>query len=268
MTRLNQYLITEGRSVLIDQEKAIQFIRTKAKYVIPKLKGIIAGDPWIYRGAANLEAPLYLVNPSLTERVSANTKNYYTWLMDNSPAWFRYPKRSRSIICTSDKDSAFGNHAYIVIPEAGSRIGICPSSDLWYSFNDTLSQYDFADMSMFNDVLRDILGERYSYTYKDFVRACISIDDRKDKIGNIKDFVAEVYVQHPQLSPFLSDYYYGNKSFYKYIQDLLDPKANRFKVTKVESYKPADISEVWTDGESLLVRFGSRLEIDQLSHRE
>ena len=71
-------------------------------------------------------------------RKSANTKNYYTLWVDNSPMWKDFPKRSRSFICTTDKEyaSSFGE-IYLVIPFDNAQIGICPSGDFWFSFEGT-----------------------------------------------------------------------------------------------------------------------------------
>jgi len=59
-------------------------------------------DKPIYRGIHNTEtirlSDVMLYNPKAIDRISANTKNYYTLLFDNSPYRNGYPKRSKSLM--------------------------------------------------------------------------------------------------------------------------------------------------------------------------
>jgi len=74
-----------------------------------------------------------------TERKSANTYNYYTLWMDNDPAWASFPKRSRSLICSTSLNIASsykgqGGKPMVVIPVENCTIGVCSAADLWESF--------------------------------------------------------------------------------------------------------------------------------------
>lgn len=88
----------------------------------------------IYRGAGAGTTAIYHTNQF--ERASKNTFNYYTQWMDNHPDWKAYPKRSKSLICTTSMDVAAGYHQQIfhVIPSNACKIGVVPAHDLWYSF--------------------------------------------------------------------------------------------------------------------------------------
>lgn len=90
----------------------------------------------IYKGL-QLTGNFYKTDPSLIERASANTYNYYTILFSNLPNWKAYPKRSRSLICSTSyqkaKSYAAGNNPFLVMPFDGARIGICPTEDIWTS---------------------------------------------------------------------------------------------------------------------------------------
>jgi hypothetical protein len=266
MTRLHNYILSEGRSVLISQEQAVTFIQSKAPYIIPKLKDIVNyGADWIYRGINSLEGkPAYTIDPKQHDRTSANTVNYYTWIIDNSPDWAKYPKRSQSIICSSSESGAFSsakNH-YIVIPEVGSNIGICLGGDIWDSFDAKLQIYDIGPggLTDFNDMLSDILGNKSSNTYYDLIKACTALDNKKAEYGDVLSFTRSIF-PNGQNEDFLSDYYYGPDSFYEFLQELLNPTDNGFNRAKVQQYKPKERHEVWTDGESLLVNFLKAKEI-------
>src|SRR5271168_3608736 len=111
-------------------------------------------NKFIYKGFnTNLGHNFLLTDPSQKERKSANTSNQYTLLMDNLPAWKEYPKRSRSLVCStsSDRAASYGN-VYLVLPFNGARIGICPEYDIWDSFYE-LSGYGIADADDFATIL-------------------------------------------------------------------------------------------------------------------
>ena len=98
-------------------------------------------DAPIYRGIYSrnqLElSNLMLFNPKVIERESANTHNYYTWIIDSSPDWEEYPKRSKSLICATDPwiCENFGEQTYRVIPFNGAKIGKCTETDFWNAFD-------------------------------------------------------------------------------------------------------------------------------------
>lgn len=132
----------EKRSVGIKKDEAVKFYTEKCKkYSKDK------SNPVLYRGVDGND-PYNIVDPTKTERKSAYTSNHTTLLIDNLPSWKNYPKRSRSIICTLDGGVAGGyGQKFRVIPSDNCKFGVCPRSDIWYSF------VDF-DVSEFNMVLK------------------------------------------------------------------------------------------------------------------
>jgi hypothetical protein len=89
-------------------------------------------DP-LFRGVnTNYDTGVVIIDPTTGIRRSANTYNHYTLIMDNSPYYEGWPKRSKSLICTTNSDVAknYGN-VMAVIPVNGSKIGIVPSTDIW-----------------------------------------------------------------------------------------------------------------------------------------
>lgn len=70
-----------------------------------------------------------------TPRQSANTANYYTMWIDNSPLWKEFPKRSQSFIGSSSEFVAEGyGDVALMIPFDNAKIGVCPRNDFWVSF--------------------------------------------------------------------------------------------------------------------------------------
>lgn len=89
-------------------------------------------DSPIWRGSKHNVKEAFVINPASGTRKSENTTNYYTLLMDNSPYMRGWPKRSKSLICSTREEvsSSFGT-TYAVFPFDGAKIAICPSTDLW-----------------------------------------------------------------------------------------------------------------------------------------
>ena len=74
------------------------------------------------------------IDPRTGARQSQNTKNYYTTMIDNLPAWKNWPKRSKSLICANDaaeyNAEGYGD-LYAIFPVNGARVAICPDLDIW-----------------------------------------------------------------------------------------------------------------------------------------
>lgn len=88
----------------------------------------------IWRGAKNHTEDVLKINPSTGIRQSQNTENYYTELMDHSPYFKGWPKRSRSLICSLDFDRACSyssGNTYAVFPGRGVKVAVCPGFDIW-----------------------------------------------------------------------------------------------------------------------------------------
>jgi hypothetical protein len=72
-----------------------------------------------------------LVNTENTERKSENTTNYYTIFLDNNPLCKGFPKRSKSLICSSDFYNSFLGDKVVVIPFDNAKIGLTNKPDIW-----------------------------------------------------------------------------------------------------------------------------------------
>lgn len=133
-------------------------------------------DTPIYKGFDNLEQPYYVTNPQAINRESRNTANYYTVIFDNSPYRKDFPKRNKSLICSTARFTAenYGD-VYRVIPFDGAKIAVCPDYDFWVSFNsynDGIRDLDCFNRHLFNimiiagiDIDTNILIEQLNDLY-------------------------------------------------------------------------------------------------------
>lgn len=271
--RLSSYL-TEGRSVVTDKATTIAWLK----------KNFVPTDTPIYRGVdESSSVNYYMVNPSKHERESRNTDNYYTLLIDNSPNWTKYPKRSKSIVCTTCEGHAHGyGITFRIIPKKGSKIGVCSDCDFWESFPKLMN------LENFNYFLRKLFTlepsmDKNPQTYQELTRNFrtfdywvrevmndidANIEEGDDELTTMQrleivkdgtaEFIRDALMYHP------SDPDFGPKNFLHNIVELempvlealeesMRPGPNKFELQKAGAFKAPDRNEVWTDGECLMV---------------
>jgi hypothetical protein len=119
--------VTPYQAENLQLEKAMELLNAHCTEALPMLE-----NP-IWRSMKDHQEPLVFIDTTNSERKSQNTSNHYTLLMDNSPNYALWPKRSKSLIATSDRTyaNAFGGSLYALFPFNGTRIGICPEKDIW-----------------------------------------------------------------------------------------------------------------------------------------
>jgi hypothetical protein len=125
---LNEVKIYGYEQKVLEWDQTIDFLKENCSDAIQAF-----GNKPIYRGSRGLKADsCHYINPGSGKRASENTYNHYTELMDSSPYWNDYPKRSKSLIGSTDYDYAnsFGE-VFGLYPFNGVKIGICPDFDIW-----------------------------------------------------------------------------------------------------------------------------------------
>ncbi len=123
-----------GRSEVIDMDEVSEVLEKYASWY-----DIDCETP-LYRGikkhGIKREDDFLIIEPSKFKRVSVDTDNFYNLIIDNDSKWEDFPKRSKSIIGTTDMKRAenYGT-VYRIIPLfKNSEIAIAPGDDIWWSF--------------------------------------------------------------------------------------------------------------------------------------
>lgn len=255
--RFERHLLLErkGRTEEIDLNTFID-IATRAH--MDNFQWFISTGQALYRGHISINSHYGYVKPKDFDRVSANTSNYYTMLLDNSKKWNKFPKRSKSLICGNQFKAAYGSMSerYVVIPKDGSKIGICPTDDFWDAFHMT---YTGSDMSEFNQDLEWIIEAFGMNRPKDIntLRKQVKLIDsqvaqlddmdgydamrRQTRVNSTNDLWQMMKMKQWTLSEVL-DY-------------IIDPKENNFRLIDHPKNLPTGRSrECWTDGDSLLLK--------------
>jgi len=235
--RLESYLLTEGRTKSISRDVALDLVRKNCKQMIKtKFK------TEFYRGIDGA-IDFGVIDPSKFTRKSRNTTNYYTLMIDNLPSWKAYPKRSKSIICSTDREMASryssGQNALRVIPYDGTTIGVCSGVDIWWSF-DTTSGPLFLLNNKIDGILKQLEGFNASneLKWKNLVSLMSDADKLKDTIRTN-----------------IGEWEKSNKPLLSVLESMINPKKNGFKIAKIGDSLPRD-REVWTDSICVLISSG------------
>lgn len=240
--RLRKF-INEGRSKSITIEEAVETIKNKCT-------DFIKNGSIVYRGVDDARNAALIVSPANFERKSRNTSNYYTLLMDNLPAWKSYPKRSKSIICATDIEYASNmGYAYRVYMFDGSKIGVCPTNDLWESF-----RLDVDSLEIFNDCIGMMINKFTDYddsdivTYNDLLQLFNKFDEHKSSF-NIDRHTFPTYFDFKLFEP----YFNTDVEFIDFAKEIFDPERHKFKLQNTRTFRNIKEREVWTDGTSILL---------------
>ncbi len=269
--RLTRYL-AEGRSQTISMEDAWKLIETKHSNAY---KSAQAGVGQMFRGINYNEAPgegVAYIEPRKFVRKSANTTNWYTQIISNSKLWKKYPRRDKSIICTTSPAtaSAYGE-GYLVLPQNKGRIGICPEDDFWDSFGDFAPDHvNYSLETLITDIMAaddirnsvDVHPLDAQKNVKDMYKLFTAMTKffKDPPVGVVIDLTNSLTpddVAMPiQLPSAFSDFKPGG-DFRNYIETKFQPERHGFKVTKAGLGLPPNSGvgqEVWTDAPSLLIQ--------------
>lgn len=244
------FLLESWRSTIISRDEALDFMRAHCSEALSK------DDPVIFRGVANhTEKPEYhLSKPSNFTRQSKNTSNYYTLIIDNDPAWAKYPKRSKSLICTNRQNvnytEGFGT-AGIVIPVNGAKIGQCPEFDFWESFNE-LGEFGISNMANFNFLLSKTwegTGFRIPHDVSDYKDMKMALEFGNDSLQDPEEEHSD------RLQQVFKTVISGKETLTEFVHRILDPKINDFTLTNIKNLNPTDDTarEIWTDADSIIL---------------
>ena len=281
--RLQQY-INEGRGKSIGVQETAKIIK---KNCSAALKTYNKGYG-IYRGITTYQSDgdFVLIDPKKHTRDSANTYNYYTLINDNSPKWKKYPKRSKSIVCTTDQSRAkeYGDgDVYVVFPFNGSKIGVCNADDYWVSFDYVNWAFGYVSLREFNDDLQKLFDIEYVNKYiGDIDGYWVGWSELNHAFRMFDEFIEiadqEYFDYHreeaeedgveyeepeedysPTIEEIQDEYSIGFLSEYnkedgleKMFNHAFDPKRNKFELKKAGD-KLYDGVELWTDGKSVYV---------------
>ncbi len=209
------------------------------KQAVPKIRTALdAFDRGvrIYRGLSHADGDFrYKPQMQFGSRVSANTENYYTLIVDHDPAWSDYPPRSASIIASSKLHVARGyGMTYVVLPEGDPQIGICNTADYWISFPRVGAISGHMDLSELNGIIRN-MADKYAqiarlvpkdYTYLTQVLEIID-EQMAAEATDWRSYLNSRDWKMQEIAQFMTKTPEG--TLLERLQWLLNPEANHFE---------------------------------------
>lgn len=251
MTKFYKYInegnpYGESRLKSISEKDAIELIQKNCQ------KALKADRIW--RGTNFSNDYAYGNSEKATKiRLSKNTNNYYTLVMDNHPSWKKYPKRSKSFICSTSLMMAggFGTNIFFALPYDNTKIGVCPSDDIWGAFDLPVKIFNYLISKTALDINIQGVSSLMETDYKHLLKSLVIV-------GNAWRIEPDKW---KKLFPFDDDRYHiidkfinQKKSLDKYFIDFLDPNKNKFSLKNIGDSLPNN-KEVWFSGEAIFVDY-------------
>lgn len=196
----------------------------------------------IYRGI-HLYEQNFFYQPQLDPgtRRSSNTYNWYTLIMDHVPEWQDFPRRSASVICTTDpvQSSDYGI-TYTVLPFGNPTIGISPREDIWFSFP-SLKKLEMESLEELMDAL-----DTLAYTYLDKPLSQNSWPDFNRGLREISQKILQEYhrSQWDNVNK-LQGRVTPQRDMLAVLREILDPQAAGFRTAKLSEWQPQPDREIW-----------------------
>jgi len=250
MVKFKDYILNE--SVGYQKIDAEEIVKYKSQILAA------ASYPTIYRGMES-SADYILGDGNLLNRKSRNTDNLYNMLMSEIlPSWNRYPKRSKSFICSLDENFANGyGDLFIVIPLENQDIGMCAGTDIWESLHHLEKKFyangiKYSDATSFNERMNELM--RYYYDQE------IDSDSKETCLKHLSLIEKEILddtniMKDKSVSPLLSllKKELEDRPLISVLDGWFSPKLNRFNLVKPYQLPDMAANEVWMSGKVLFI---------------
>jgi len=240
--------LNESRSQKITFDTVKNLIRENCQQWLHKNRG---DQQAIFRGIKS-DNDFLKIDSSTEVRSSLDQKDisFYFPIIDR---WSGFPKRSQSIICSSNANIAknFGT-PYLVIPYDNAKLAICKTYDIWHS-------YDYIRLSMLNYKIGSMIRE--------FNRTIIKGDTEIFMVNSYEDIVKvsnwltlhnDDFLKYSKETQYyeISDKIIEYGSLLKYLESELTPENLK---CYIENYRKLTLlntkCEIWTDSKAILVEY-------------
>ncbi|AVH85333.1 hypothetical protein RsoM2USA_405 [Ralstonia phage RsoM2USA] len=246
----------------ISEETVLKYLKSDFKNSFD----VISETP-LYRGLPSNEA-FFFVDPKQLSRTEFQS-NLYTLIIDNSEEWENFPKRSESVIATTDfQDTKTYGTPYYVIPMDGFKLGCCSADEIDDSFQNAMKEVGKASLSEFCDSMKDLLwlvtgcNREDLYTSEATLRKVCRRFDAAYSGTHIKEFLESKSItsKNKMFDETMDDiglvmlhyfdvHYEGD--VYAWIEHIINPEENALFVE--DNYVPGGYVEVWTDSPCIFV---------------
>jgi hypothetical protein len=242
--------INEAKELLSELDAYNIFVKNCTWYTPATVK--------IYRGM-KIDSEFALIDSKdFTQEKYYQRKSYTTILISELNSWKDYPPRLKSIVCTTNLDTAstYGS-TYRVLPYDGAEFCITPKQSLEYCFKrpilSKLKFSIFSELNMLLEKLFTITGVAEldaKLTPKSFYTQLNKLQDKKFQQDILsKDTTSD------SIMKFFEEINNYNGSVKEYFSEILDPRDNGFFLSKINSQlEIRGPKELWFTGKALLIK--------------
>jgi hypothetical protein len=198
-------------------------------------------------------------------------------ILTGSPMWKSYPKRSHSFICSSLLSTAKSyslngeekrdGSTYVVIPLGNYPMGVCPSFDMWSSFEEAEKSYKGLSIEGPGnlDTFMTVLEELTDSIQRDLYRYFGLVDmDYSSFASWAPKYIDDILKNYPEKVELVKKFRWLDDKFknmllkdglVKTVLYYMNPSKNGFKKIKFSSYssKVYEDQELWTEAPCLFV---------------
>jgi len=212
---------------------------------------------------------LNVVDPKIITRYSPYANNnLYNLTFSNIESWKDLPKRNQSLICGDYNAVRYrGNDKFMIVIPFEPKVVVCPSHDIWSTFNSGKNATITASLDNFFSLLKRSMSVRFNYNntnesqdekindkdWSEFVKQLERFDKIRTEEGGLKH-------DRPNINTFINN----NELKIKYkeceistldvLNILFNPK--EFEVINYDSSEDLkEKVEMWTDSKSLLIDY-------------
>lgn len=235
--------LTEGRSQPLDEQAALEWLRTNSKRFIQQ-------QTPLYRGIDS-KVPYLLLDPRSGDRRALGIQNYVNLMVSHFPEWQDIPKRTSSVICTnySFQASSFG-YVYKVYPMDSAKFASLPSgtNDFWGLFLDRGAKGDVpTGVPQLNKFISNLGEDTLLRKVNDTSYEAMIAD--LERIQELRKQKGPFNGGHP-LVPYFNKY-----GIVKGFQKFMDPTYRGVKVIGIDALgSVSKETELWTESPCLLVQ--------------
>lgn len=224
--------MTRFKEFLSENHKQQLTLKEAAMLCATHCKDALRNNVELWRGSRDYDhKPVaWLLQGDQSTRKSANTSNHYTVILDHVLTPLGYPKRSASIICSTDSHRARGyGRVYRLFPYDGVKIGVCPERDMFWT-----------PIRLLNGEIIDVY---------DVNRLLINANvTDKSYSALIDDMVAEKSADF--------DAFFGKtkEEINKFFETAYSPKQTGMQLVNTKDFPSLDGNECWVGGKMIAVR--------------
>jgi hypothetical protein len=257
LKKFEQFII-ENNNRIESTTSVITFDETE-QFLINKLReNPNYFDNIVYRGI-NISGDYFKVDYKDFERRSAYSgKNYLNLILSNDKRFSEFQRRSKSIICSTNRNFRFGNSFFIVIPINSNSI---------FSYTDTEDLFDI-QYPLDPGLSQEIMNEIFKYfnisvndsNYNDYKSAVNEIDKKCESDKDFKNNFIKLCKEH------IDSYYINEKNInFNNMSEFIDLILNikEYNLTNINFLDIHTINsfnyEIWTESPCILLNVKSEL---------